>query len=402
MATKKQNSFWPAFLALAVVVFLLGIVRLRVGADVAAPLALNEFNSAQVLGDYEYQASGAAEANPGIVYGFLPYWSLENYQIDPSVTDLSYFRLAVNGQGEIIEDAGYYLYKGEEFDAIREQVVANKMRFDLTFFTSISADIKQLFSKIEYQETFIENILAEVRAGGVDGVNLDLEYLGAFSDQERQVVTEFLSRLESKLTAEFPRVTLAIDVYGAAAKNDNIYDLPRVGKIVDRVIVMGYDYRTRGTNVPGATAPTLGEGLWAGNNIWEDIKSLRLLVPKEKIILAVPFYGYAWQTTTGELGTAKTYPDTGETMTFRGAQNILADKSYGAVEKWDETSLTPYLVFYNEAEERWHMGFFENGESLGYKIDLIEQLDLGGMAIWALGYEGEYDELWEVIEKRFE
>ena len=88
-------------------------------------------------------------------------------------------------------------------------------------------------------------------------------------------------------------------------------------------------------------------------------------------------------------------------MTYRGAQNILADKSKKAVQKWDEKSLTPYLVFYDQEAERWHIGFFENERSLDYKIDLIEQLNLGGMAIWALGYEGEYLNLWQTIEARF-
>ena len=88
-------------------------------------------------------------------------------------------------------------------------------------------------------------------------------------------------------------------------------------------------------------------------------------------------------------------------MTYRGAQNILKDKKYQAKEKWDENSLTPYLTFYNEETERWHIGFFENERSVGYKMDLVRKLNLSGMAIWALGYEGEYQSLWNKIGEQF-
>jgi spore germination protein YaaH len=117
------------------------------------------------------------------------------------------------------------------------------------------------------------------------------------------------------------------------------------------------------------------------------------------LVLAVPFYGYAWDTTTGDINTAKTYPGTGQTMMYRGAQKILADKNLGAKEYWDDKSLTPYLVY--QENETWKIGFFENQRSLRYKMDLIGKLGLGGMAVWALGYEGEYRELWETISERF-
>ena len=32
---------------------------------------------------------------------------------------------------------------------------------------------------------------------------------------------------------------------------------------------------------------------------------------------------------------------------------------------------------------------------------MVSALNLGGIAIWALGYEGQYDELWQTITQRF-
>lgn len=358
-----------------------------------------DFHS-QVLGSYQREASGEAKQNLGIVYGFLPYWSVKDYQLHQSITHLSYFRLAINGKGEIEKDGGLAIYKNDDYKEIILQAKRKNIKLETTFFTTHSNEIEKLIKCRTCQDTLIENILTVVREDELDGVNLDLEYLGFIDEKTRAQVTDFIFRLKNSLNKEFPRTQLSIDVYGGAAGMNNLWDFAKLGKIIDRVMVMGYDYKTKKSTVPGPTSPTLGESIWGGN-IWEDVKNLMQTVPSEKLILTVPFYGYAWQTTTGDLATAKTWPDTGQTMTYRGAQNILKDKSKKAVEKWDEKSLTPYLVFYNQEEEKWHIGFFENERSLNYKLDLIEQLHLGGMAIWALGYEGEYLNLWQTIEARF-
>jgi spore germination protein YaaH len=44
--------------------------------------------------------------------------------------------------------------------------------------------------------------------------------------------------------------------------------------------------------------------------------------------------------------------------------------------------------------------YFENSRSLSYKLDYVNQLNLGGIAIWALGYEGDSRELWDVVNRK--
>lgn len=404
MLKKTWRKYW-----------LLGVIGLFVGlvfaffiwreqtALVVFPLAVegeNLTSNSKILGAYSREASGEPNQSLGVVYGFLPYWTVDNYQLHQSLTHLSYFRLAINGKGEIVKDGGINIYQSEQFGKIVEQVQQKKLKMEMTFFTSQSDEIAKLLKCRKCQDLLINNIGQIVGGLQLDGVNLDLEYLGYVSEQERDTMSEFIFRLKTMLDKDYPRTKLSIDVYGGAANMNNLWDFPRLGKVVDRIMVMAYDYKTKGSSVPGPSSPTLGKSVWGGD-IWEDVRSLARFVPSEKIILVVPFYGYAWETTTGDLGTAKTWPDTGETMTYRGAQNLLKDRSKKVLEKWDEKSLTPYLVYYEAETDRWHMGFFENERSLGYKIDLIKQLRLGGIAIWALGYEGDYKELWDVIGERF-
>ena len=235
----------------------------------------------QVLGSYQREASGQAKKNLGIVYGFLPYWSVKDYQLHQSVTHLSYFRLAINGKGEIEKDGSWSIYKNDDYQKIIAQVERKNIKLEMTFFTSQSGEIEKLIKCRSCQDKLIENILTVVREDQLDGVNLDLEYLGYVDEKMRAEVTDFIFRLKNRLTKEFPRAQLSIDIYGGAANMNNLWDFSKLGKIVDRVIVMGYDYKTKSSTVPGPTSPTLGESIWGGN-IWEDVKNLLPTVPSEK------------------------------------------------------------------------------------------------------------------------
>jgi spore germination protein YaaH len=73
-------------------------------------------------------------------------------------------------------------------------------------------------------------------------------------------------------------------------------------------------------------------------------------------------------------------------------------KALKLTQHWDERSLTPYISYVED--EEYFIGFFENERSLSYKIDLASGLNLGGVAIWAMGYEGDTADLWQAIENR--
>ena len=405
----RYRSIILASLVLISWVGFLGLMGWWQDQQVVYPLGRHYLLESHVLGETTYQASNSAQAQikDGIVYGFLPYWNVDDYQLDDSLTHVAYFRLALQANGSLANDVGLSMYQSERFTHIVEQIERQNLKFDLTIFTSHSDDIYAFVTCEQCQERLIAQLDDIITQDHVDGINLDLEYLGTLTQDEQQKMTYFLYHLKNMLQEKHPRTKLSIDVYGGAANMDsNLWDFSKIGQIVDRVIIMGYDYKTTGADTPGSSSPTLGANLWNGG-IWENVLAMKRYVSSDKIILAIPFYGYAWETTTCELATAKTHPDTGQTLTYRGAQNILADNAYRAVEHWDENSLTPYIVFHDpeveegSADDRCHIGFFENERSLTYKINLIENLNLGGIAIWALGFEGDYPELWQTINSRF-
>jgi hypothetical protein len=49
----------------------------------------------------------------------------------------------------------------------------------------------------------------------------------------------------------------------------------------------------------------------------------------------------------------------------------------------------------------WRELYYDDAESLAAKYDLVNQYDIRGAAIWALGYDGSRPELYAVIKDKF-
>jgi spore germination protein YaaH len=119
-------------------------------------------------------------------------------------------------------------------------------------------------------------------------------------------------------------------------------------------------------------------------------------VPSEKIVLGVPFYGYEWQTASKNF-LANTYPGTGALATYARIQTLFSDPKISSLSAmWSEKTFSPYLTF--EQEGKIYQIYFENNRSLEEKVKLIKSANLGGIAIWALGYETPHKDLWGPIK----
>ena len=58
-------------------------------------------------------------------------------------------------------------------------------------------------------------------------------------------------------------------------------------------------------------------------------------------------------------------------------------------------SPNPYLSYIED--DKTYQIHYEDTASLKLKIDFVHQAKMGGLAIWALGYEIPYQELWQTI-----
>lgn len=390
----KQRYF--ALLALGISVTILGMLFWLVNhnSELLSPVTGDSnFSFLQILQSPQQEKK--------IVYGFLPYWNVDKVTLQPELTQLAYFSLTVQGDGNLRYSAdggsepGYARLQSDSFLSIVQAAQTQGTGVELVIAQFNSDAITAFLNSETAQEKFFNSLDSVLLAYPFSGVNIDIEYNGTVTDDLRDNFVTFIQRLDEHLETNHPGTRLSIDVYGSAASKKLIWDLPRIAPKVDYVIMMAYDYHRRSSVVSGPVAPLFGADSTWDSDIIKHLNDLVTQVPAKKIILGIPFYGYEWRTTSRESGDA-TYPNSGSTASFSRVQELLSKKDeLDLQEHWDESALSPYLTYVEDGEI--FTIYYENSRSLSYKTDLVRQLDLAGIAIWALGYEGEYRELWDVI-----
>ncbi len=72
---------------------------------------------------------------------------------------------------------------------------------------------------------------------------------------------------------------------------------------------------------------------------------------------------------------------------------------YYSTPLYDPVSFTPYYSFMVGPD--WRQCFWENSYSMKRRFDVVNQRNLGGIGIWALGYDDGYTDYWDAISERF-
>lgn len=339
------------------------------------------------------------------VYGFLPYWTMKTAVIPDEVTDVAYFSVLFDDRGSLVErqsgvlETGYARLQSDDFtDWMVTQKTAGR-NVHITIVGTSNDDIAALVTNPDSRQQFRENISQLLISYPFDGLQLDFELAGTTSSSVQAGYVELVRGLREELDTIDPNILLSVAVFGtAASKNTDFWDIAQLAPHIDRLIIMSYDYHVRSSQMAGPVAPLFGKetGRYE-DDITSNIRDFLSYVPPEKILLGVPFYGYEWQVVQGEPGAA-TFPDSGATATYKRVQELLIDEGVEVEEGWDSAALSPFVV-YNDGSQK-KIIYYDNPRSLSYKLDLVQQLGLKGIAIWALGYEGEQTELWEVIQQK--
>ena len=329
------------------------------------------------------------------VYGFFPYWMVgqeEKVNID-QLTAVGLFGLEVDGKGNIItrsgegEDPGWTMWNDPKLNDFIARAKKKRIRVEITMKAFDRTNIENLVKSDEAQKVFISNVLHLVNLKSINGVNLDFEYVGTPPESVTAGFTRLVTNLNAELKRQVPGSSLTIDTYINAAAIPGIFDVELLADQSDALILMGYDIHTPKGD-PGPVAPLDGSV-----SILGFLQSYLEKVPAEKIVLAVPYYGYDWP--LKEDGTASGEP--GKTLPYAE----IAEFSKGKAIRWDETAQSPSFSYIDAETKTPRVVYFENIRSLGAKYDLINKKNLKGMGIWALGYDGLNNDLRSLIIEKF-
>lgn len=324
------------------------------------------------------------------IFGFFPYWMLtQEDKISLSyLTSLSLFGLTANGKGNIIKvnaegktDGGWDMWQNPKLDTLIKKAKNQNVKVYLTIKAFNNNDIESISFSDAAQKDLIANIIFLVNSKNLNGVNIDFEYSGEISALGRDGFSRFIKNLNNELKRQIPNSVLTIDTYLTSGSNPGLFDLLSLASNSDAFVIMGYDIHTP-LGDPGPVS-AMGGNL----NLIGYVQNYLEKVDSKKIILAVPYYGYDWSLKTPDTSTKiLSYAEIAQAS----KQNILA---------WDEVSLTPSYRYNDGENER--VVHFDNVRSLGIKYDFINNKDLKGVGIWALGYDGLNTDLQKLMIDKF-
>jgi hypothetical protein len=165
----------------------------------------------------------------------------------------------------------------------------------------------------------------------------------------------------------------------------------------DYLFVMNYDYYGSWSSTTGPSSPFTGTFLSVANSILNEYGN----VPCEKIILGLPYYGNHWKVKSDQ-PYAAVIPFNSDSTTNDWQKIILyrdvVPQLLQYQKLWDSISQTPWIRWNDNG---WNQVWFDDSSSLEIKYNFAIATKLKGIGIWALGYDGDRPELWNLISKKF-
>lgn len=327
-----------------------------------------------------------------VVYGFMPYWNLPKLSSHHAIPDIIvYSGITLDETGRPIKDPGYTNLNRQLFTNLQQSISKNDQQLHLSFTIFSTETIDALLASESAQLQAINTMMDLLSEHQASGINLDFEPSSPVAATTPTLFTQFVEKISSAAHKQTPPPTITIDMFGRQ-NPDSLWQVEQLVPYTDAFVLMAYDYHQRGSSVAGPVAPMFGSGSaqhW-GNDISQSLWLLRQKVSHEKIVLGIPFYGYDWRVVSSDQS-SQTFPKSGVTATYERVKKLIDSK--GMIPRWDRDALSPWVVTTNNNEVR--QIYFENRQSITYKLALAQQAHLQGVAIWALGYEGETDDLWQ-------
>lgn len=230
-------------------------------------------------------------------------------------------------------------------------------------------------------------MIAAALQSQVDGINLDFELISSKCGVH---YIQFVRELSVKCREN--NLVLSVDNYVPKPYNTQ-YDLKEQAAVADYVFIMAYDEHTDGSNEAGSVASIS----YLENGVTDALK----LVPKEKLVAAIPFFTRLWKETpkteeelAAEAGTeAADYPNSVSSQALGMDEAAQAVQNAGVTAQWDDETKQNYAKW--EADGSTYRIWLEDMQSLEEKMTVIRQNELAGVAEWSLGRENSG--VWDLI-----
>jgi spore germination protein YaaH len=241
----------------------------------------------------------------------------------------------------------------------------------------------------EAQGRFITALASECKKHGYAGFQFDFENV-AWTDQD--ALTALVTQTAQALHKDHLQLSIATVPNAPGYPGEGgfarwiyenwrgAYNLKALAEQVDLICLMTYDEHTRYTP-PG---PVAGYA-WTLENLDYALKS----VPKEKLSLGIPVYGYHWF--AGEPGNDGRPSNSAASIGALAVQQLI--DTYHPQVQWDAEDRSSWFYFYRDQTREWV--FYTDVRTFRERFHLVVERGLEGFCSWVLGDEDPA--IWDLL-----
>lgn len=282
----------------------------------------------------------------------------------PYLTNLSVFSYGFTTSGDLVPplvDDSLMIHEAWQQGAIPVLVLTP---FDQTgMFNNYL--ISEITHNMEAQQNLIDQMFLTMEEKGFAGIDLDFEYV---LPQDRVAYAEFAANVRAQAAPRGYAVSVALAPKTSADQKGLLYegkDYKLLGAAADSVLLMTYEWGyTYGP--PMAVAPI--------NKVREVVEYAVTEIPREKIDLGIPNYGYDW-----------TLPFVQGASMARAIGNVeavqIAIENHAEIQ-FDQIAMSPFFRYEKDGVQ--HEVWFEDVRSMKEKFHLVAEYSLRGMGYWQI------------------
>ncbi|SHN19648.1 glycosyl hydrolase family 18 protein [Chitinophaga sp. CF418] len=313
------------------------------------------------------------------VLGIHPYWMNDKY-LQYNFTALS----AISFYGYTTEkDIKAKDIPPAPLNMFNLAASAGKNRM-FTYYENDPAHIEELLKDEDAQFRCIDSLLPLLQHYQADGINIWFSQLTA---KRRDAFSRFVTLLSNYFQHNSQQkyyIAVTIPSYD----DQSAYDLRTLDPLTDHFLI---DFTKASGTRAGALAPMKGDARRAIEPVMS--RFLNLQIAPSKFILLLSYYGTQWKKSpTGGKDIFTRYVPFSEIKNkYPGDTSVI----------YDEDAVAAYVEEKDANGEVTSEIWFDDENTLDVKYDYILNNGLGGVAIWPLGADDGYGELWDELGYKF-
>ncbi|ARU63522.1 hypothetical protein CBW65_22830 [Tumebacillus avium] len=232
----------------------------------------------------------------------------------------------------------------------------------LLLITLADGDVaERLLSHLPSRRAFFSELRSALQEHGFRGLHLEMPPM---SPKLRPLFNGFVRELGLRVRRSGCMLYLGVPAHAAddpEHPRSGVYDVQYLSQHVDRLVWNADEEFGRLEGPPMALAPL--------HLIRRTLHHALTLVPRRKLLLGLPFFGYDWATPF--------QPEQLPTLILHGHcdEEVLMPKQI----HWDDRAMAPMFTYRNEDGETREV-WYEDARSVAAKLNLVSELGLAGIS----------------------